>query len=203
VTATCQEIEPGVFVVTPGGIGPVRLVGLLFGAPGAWLLYQFLGGVLHPAEMTIFGWILLPIMAAVFLVPAWLILFGKKRTRIDTRVREAVEEFDLLVYTRRTTTAIPRDALVVVRFEVGSTSSRQGVVADDTVTRFMTTVNLAAGGKVLLLAIFAEKQKAEAMLFAGKIAGLLGADVQDRCFAGGEIAAGGVVVDRLGPDDAD
>jgi len=197
MNATCQETEPGVFLITPSGPGPVRLVALIFGAPGAWLLYQFLGGVLHPSEMTIFGWILLPIFAAVFLVPAWVLLFGKKRTRLDTRVREAVEEYDLLVYTRRTVSPIPRDAHMLVRFETGSSSS------NDTVTRFMTTVNLDAGGKVILLAIYSDKDKAEAMLFAGKVAGLLGIDVRDRCFQGGEITAGGVAVDKLGADDAD
>jgi hypothetical protein len=32
---------------------------------------------------------------------------------------------------------------------------------------------------------------------------LFGIDVQDRRVEGGEVTAGGVVVDRLGPDDAD
>jgi hypothetical protein len=196
-TATCQETEPGVFLITPTGAGAVRLVGLIFGAPGAWLMYQFLGGVLHPSEMTIFGWILLPIFAAVFLVATWVILFGTKRTRLDTRIREAVEEYDLRVYTRRTSTPIPRDAHMLVRYETGSSSR------DDTTASFMTTVNLDAGGKVILLAMYSDKDKAEAMLFAGKIAGLLGIDVRDRCFEHGEIAAGGVVVDKLGPEDAD
>ena len=66
--------------------------------------------VLHPDEMTIFGWVLLPVMAAVFLVPAWIILVGRKHTRLDATRREATEAFDLLVYTRRRTTAVPRDA---------------------------------------------------------------------------------------------
>ena len=32
--------------------------------------------------------VLLPVMAAVFLIPAWIILVGRKRTRIDTTTRE-------------------------------------------------------------------------------------------------------------------
>src|SRR5215471_4022599 len=93
-TSDWREDGPGVVVITPGGIGAMRLLGLLFGAPGAWLLYQFVDGVLHPDTMTIFGWVMLPVMAAVFVVPGWIILFGRKRTRIDITRREATEELD-------------------------------------------------------------------------------------------------------------
>ena len=189
-TADWKEEGPGVFVITPKGIGAVRLVGLVFGAPGAWLLYQFAGGVLHPDEMTIFGWILLPVMAAVFLVPAWIILVGRKRTRVDATLRQATEEFDLLVYTRRKTTTIPRDAHVMLRYEQQGKS-----------TLFAAHVYLVPGATPILLAIFTDK--AGALAFAHKVAATLGADVQDRCVEHGEVTAGGVVVDRLGPEDAD
>jgi hypothetical protein len=187
-TADWREDGPGVVVITPGGIGAVRLVGLLFGAPGAWLFYQFLGGVLHPDEMTIFGWVMLPVMAAVFLIPAWIILVGRKRTRLDATRREATEEFDLLVYKRRKVTPIPRDAHVMLRYEAAG-------------NRTAAHVYLEPG--LILLAMFGSAEKPAALEFAHKVARFLGADVQDRCFEHGEIGAGGVVVDRLGPEDAD
>lgn len=191
-TVDWREEGPGVVVITPGGIGAVRLTGLLFGAPGAWLLYQFIGGVLHPDEMTIFGWVLLPIMAAVFLVPAWIILVGRKRTRLDVTRREATEIFDLLLYTRRTTTAIPRDAHVLVRYEQAGKSAN-----------YATHVYLAAGGRLILLTMFGSTAKPAALEFARKVAALFGIDVHDRSVEQGEVNAAGVVVDRLGPDEAD
>jgi len=191
-TVDWREDGPGVVVITPGGIGAVRLTGLLFGAPGAWLLYQFIGGVLHPDEMTIFGWVLLPIMAAVFLVPAWIILVGRKRTRLDATRREATEIFDLLVYTRRKTTAIPRDAHVLVRYEQAGKS-----------TTYAAHVYLAAGGTLILLTMFGSAGKSAALEFAHTVAALFGIDVQDRSVEQGEVNAAGVVVDRLGPDEAD
>jgi hypothetical protein len=212
-TVDWREDGPGVVVITPGGIGAVRLVGLLFGAPGAWLFYQFLGGVLHPDEMTIFGWILLPIMAAVFLVPAWIILFGRKRTRLDATRREAIEEFDFLVYTRRTTTAIPREAHVMLRYEEGAKQTVKGPLVDRGVTTFVTHVYIDPRGRtsapgapraaLILLALFGGNEKPRALEFAGKIGRLLDLSVRDLCFERGEIGAGGVVVDTLGPEDAD
>ena len=189
-TVDWREDGPNVFVVTPGGIGAVRLVGLLFGAPGVWFLYQFAGGLLHPEEMTVFGWVLLPVMAAVFLVPAWIILVGRKRTRLDATRREATEEFDLLVYTRRTTRSIPREAQVMVRYEKSGND-------------YPAHVYLDVNGTLILLAMFAADAKLAALEFARKVAGPFGIDVQDRRVENGEVAAGGVVVDRLGPDDAD
>jgi hypothetical protein len=189
-TTDWREGGPGVAVVTPGGAGAVRLVGLVFGAPGAWLLYQFLGGVLHPSEVTIAGWVLLPLMAAVFLIPAWIILVGRKRTRLDATRREAAEEFDLLVYTRRKTTAIPRDAHVMLRYEKSG-------------NYYPAHVYLDAGGRLVLLTMFASKEKAAALEFARKVAGFLGLDVHDRLVDRGDVNAGGVVVDQLEPDDAD
>ena len=189
-TVDWREAGPGVVVITPGGMGSMRLLGLLFGAPGAWFLYQFAGGVLHPGEMTVFGWVLLPVIAAVFLVPGWIVLVARKRTRLDAIRREATEEFDLLIYTRRTTTAIPREAHVMVRYEKSGND-------------YPAHVYLDASGTQILLAMFAADAKTAAPEFAQKVAGLLGLGVQDRRVEDGEVASGGIVVDRLGPDDAD
>jgi len=187
-TVDWREDGPGVVVITPGGIGAMRLLGLLFAAPGAWLFYQFLGGVLHPDEMTIFGWTLLPVMAAAFLIPGWIILFGRKRTRIDATRREATEEFDFLVYTRRKATPIPRDAHVMLRNE----KSGNG-----------TAIHVYLEPGLILLTMFGPREKPAAVEFAQKIARLLVVDVKDLCVEQGEIDAAGVVVDRLGPEDAD
>jgi hypothetical protein len=155
-------------------------------------LYQFIGGVLQPSTMTVFGWVLLPIMAALFLVPGWMILFGRKRTRIDMTRREAIEEFDFFVYTRRKTSSIPRDAHVMLRYEQAGKSNLSAA-----------HVYLVAGERPILLTMFGPDDKPAALEFARRIAAPLGADVQDRCVESGEINAAGVVVDRLGPDEAD
>jgi hypothetical protein len=206
--ADWRQDGPDAVVITPGGAGVVRLLGAPFAAAGLWFLYQFAGGVLHPSEMTVFGWILLPILAAAFLVPGWIILVGRKRTRIDVTRREAAEEFDFLVYTRRKTTAVPRDAHVLVRYEEGSKGD------DNSASTYTTNVYIDPRGSMpaeqattraglILLALFGSKEKTRAMEFARRVAALLGLDVQDRCVEGGEVAAGGIVVDRLGPDEAD
>jgi hypothetical protein len=127
-------------------------------------------------------------MAALFLVPGWIILFGRKRTRIETTRREAIEEFDFLVYTRRKTSPIPRDAHVLLRYE----KSGNG-----------TAVHVYLEPGLILLTMFGSREQAGALEFAQKVARLLGIDVQDRCVEKGEINAAGVVVDRLGPDEAD
>lgn len=191
-TVDWREEGPDVFVVTPGGAGLVRLLGLFLAVPGGWLFYQFVGGVFHPDEMTIFGWTLLPVMAALFLVPGWIILVGRKRTRIDTTRREATEEIDLLVYTRKKTLPIPREAYVMVRYEQAGKSNLYAAHA-----------YLVTGETLVLLAMFGSKEKPVALEFARKVAVRLGIDVQDRCVEGGEVTAGGVVVDHLGSDEAD
>jgi len=185
-----REDGPDVIVIEPGGIGPARLFGLPFAAAGAWFLYQLAGGAIG-GGLTIAGWLLLPLFTATFLVPGWLILFGRKRTRIQVTLREAVEESDFLVYTRRQTSRIPADAHVMLRYEkVGN--------------GYDTHIYLVVSEKKnILLTIMPSADLAGAMTFAQKVAARLGLDVQDRRVAGGEVAAGGVVVDRLGPEDAD
>ena len=202
LTAGWSEPAPGIVLITPGGIGLVRLLGLFFAVPGGYFLYQFLDGVVHPDTMTIAGWVMLPVIAAVFLVPGWIILFGRKRTRLDVSRREAVEEFDLLVYTRRTVTAIPRDAHVMLRYEAGSRDSNVYLLHVYLDTAAPTPGTRGSGG-LILLALFGAKDKPSALEFARRVAGLLGTDVRDRAVESGEVNAAGVVVDRLGPDEAD
>jgi hypothetical protein len=101
----------------------------------------------------------------------------------------------------------------MLRYEAGSKSNVSGAVADDTITRYTMHVYIDPGGAqpdggasrqgLILLALFGAHEKPRALEFARNVAGLLGAEVQDRCFENGEISAAGVVVDRLGPEDAD
>ena len=141
--------------------------------------------------LTIAGWLLLPLFAAGFLVPGWIILFGRKRTRIQVTLREALEESDFLVYTRRQTSRIPSDAHVMLRYEKAG-------------PRYDTHIYLVVSEKKdILLTIMPSNDTAGAMAFAHKVAARLGLDVQDRRVEHGEVSVGGVVVDRLGPDDAD
>lgn len=198
-----REPEPGVFVITPRGFLLARVIGAAVAAPGVYFLYQFAGGLLHPGELTPAGWVILPLFAAVFLVPGWILAVGRKRTRVDTTRREATEEFDFLVFTRRTVTPIARDAHVMLRYEQGSTS--------DTGSTYLLPVYLdpaapAVGRRAtkgILVALFGAAEKGAAVDFAHNLAALLHADVQDRCVENGEVSAAGVVVSRLGPDAAD
>jgi hypothetical protein len=185
-----REEGPDVVVIVPGSIGPARLFGLPFAAIGAYFLYQLAGGAAG-GELTAAGWIVLPVMAAVFLAPGWIILFGHKRTRIQVSLREATEEFDFLVYTRRQRTRIPAGAHVLLRYEkIGE--------------RYPAHVHLVISArKMILLAIMPDGDAEGAIAFARKVAARLGLDVHDRRVENGEVAAGGVVVDRLGPDEAD
>jgi hypothetical protein len=185
-----REEGPDVIVIGQGAIGPARLFGLPFAAAGGWFLYHLAAGAIG-GDLTIAGWLILPVFAAVFLVPGWIILFGHKRTRIQVTLREAVEEFHFLVYTRRQVSRIPADAHVMLRYEKAG-------------PRYDTHIYLVPReDKKILLAIVPSADADGAMAFARKVAARLGLDVQDRRVENGEVAAGGVVVDRLGPDDAD
>lgn len=199
-----REAEPGVFVIAPRGFLLARVLGAAVAVPGVYFLYQFAAGLLHPGELTAAGWVMLPLFAAVFIVPGWILAVGRKRTRVDTTRREATEEFDFLLFTRRAVTPIAREAHVMLRYEQGSTS--------DTGTTFMLPVYLdpaappvgrRSGDGAILLAVFGAKEKGAALEFAHNVAALLHADVQDRCVEDGEVSAAGIVVSRLGPDDAD
>lgn len=200
LTTDWQEPSPGIVVITPGGPWLARVLGAALAAPGIYLLYQ----LVTPGEVTIAGWVLLPVFAAIFLVPGWIVMVGRKRTRLDVSRREATEEYAFIVYTRRKVTPIARDAHVLMRYEEGGKS--------DTSSTYMLHVYLdpaaPAPGKrapagLILLSLFGAKEKPAALAFANKVAALFGIDVQDRCVEGGEVTSAGVVVDRLEAGEAD
>ena len=101
---------------------------------------------------------------------------------------------------------IPREAHVMLRDEEGSKS--------DTGTLYHTHVYLvpsAPAGRdprtaktadTISLAMFLTTEKPAALELAHKVSGLLGIDVRDLTVEKGEVTAGGIVVDRLDPDEA-
>src|SRR6478609_10885195 len=130
------QTEGSQATIRQGGVIAARLFGLPFLAGGGYLAYQFLDGVLHPGELTWAGWTLLPLMAAVFLVPGWILVAARKGVRLDRTRREVIEEFDYRVYTRRTVSPVTHDSTVLLRFEEGSTSSTRGAVTTSSSTRY-------------------------------------------------------------------
>lgn len=180
---------------------PVPITARLFGLPflvvGFYLLRILVGGILHPSEMTVAGWLLLPLMTLAFLVPGWLLVLMRKHVIVDWTTRMAVEETDFLLHTRRTETPLLSDTHVMLRYERGST----GDTSMENPPYWIHVYQVA--GTRVLLGMFREGEKPEALSLAQRIATRLGVDVQDRCVEGGEVTSGGVVVERLRPDDAD
>jgi hypothetical protein len=204
ITMEWSEETPGHVTLRQGGAAAARWFGAPFLAVGGYFGYQFVDGALHPGELAWAGWTLLPLFAAAFLVPGWILLVGRRRTRLDAARREVVEELDFLVYTRRISTRVSSDSRVMLRYERGSTTERRGVIADTTVTGFDIHVYLETpGSRLAMLALFSGGQKSEALAFAARAAAFFSVPVEDRMVEGGEVSSGGVVVDRLGPDEAD
>ncbi|HLA78600.1 MAG TPA: hypothetical protein VJU18_13555 [Vicinamibacteria bacterium] len=201
--STWRESGSGKVTVSQPGPGMARLFGLPFLAVGGYLLYQLVGGLLQPAEMTVAGWVILPLMTAAFLVPGWLITVFRKRTELDVGTREVLEIFDFLVYTHRRRTEVLPGAQVMLRYERGSERSTRGPAVTHTRTSFWVHLYVVVGSRMVLVALFEESEKATALALAQKVGSLLAIEVQDRCVEGGEITSGGVVVDRLDPDEAD
>lgn len=178
---------------------PLPFVARLFGVPflavGLYLGSILVGGFLHPSEMTMAGWTLLPVVTLAFLAPGWALMLMRKRVVIDAGARVALDETNFLIYTKRTSTHLPADTQVVLRVERGSggTNSRNPL--------YWIHVHLITDTAEVLLAMFADREKAEARAFASRVAAFLRTDVQDRIVDHGEVNAAGVVVERLGDDE--
>jgi hypothetical protein len=199
---TWDDRTPGRVTISQG-LGPARLVGAPFFVAGVYFLYQFVDGALHPSQMTVAGWLLLPAVTAAFLVPGWILLFGRKRVRLDATLREVTEEFAFGAVTRRRTSRISPDAHVMLRYEKSGGQTFAAHV-------YLVVQATEPGGvpepdrnQNVLLALFPSTDEPVALDFARQVAQRLGADVQDLRVEHGEVNAGGVVVERLGPDEAD
>jgi len=203
--------DEGPDVVTIAQSIPVfaRLLSVPFLYFGGKVLYLFLDAAFHPSTggLTVFAWILMPMLAAALIVPGWAFLTVRKRVRIDSTRREASEQTDFLVYTRSVTTPIPRDAHVMLRYEVGS---RGEAATTATHVYLVPPDNAALQGvpgapplEKVRLAMFFGKSTNDPLDLAQRVARFLGLDVRDLRVEGGEVTAGGIVVDHLDPDDAD
>ena len=194
LTLDWQTAGPGQVLIRQGGFGAARLFGLPFLAAGSYFAYHFFGGLLR-GELLIAGWILLPLMMAAFLVPGWILVVARKRVRLDSARREAVEEMDYLVYTYRKALPVRSESHVMLRFQKGAKSSSG--------TQFNIHVYVETGEQRALIALFDDSQRTEALAFAAKAAAFLSLPVRDRLVDGGEVTSGGVVVEQLDPEDAD
>ena len=194
LTLDWQTAGPGQVLIRQGGFGAARLFGLPFLAAGGYFAYHFFGGLLR-GELLIAGWTLLPVMMAAFLVPGWILVVARKRVRLDSARREVVEEMDYLVYTYRKALPVRSESHVMLRYEQGSKSSSG--------TQFNIPVYVETGEQTALIALFDDSQKTEALAFAAKAAAFLSLAVRDRMVEGGEVTSGGVVVDKLDPEEAD
>jgi hypothetical protein len=196
LTLDWQTDGPSRATIRQGGVGfnAARLIGVPFLAGGGYLAYQFLGGVLHPGELTWAGWTLLPLMTAALLVPGSTLLAGRRRTTLESARLEVVEEIDYLVYTRRKVSRVTSDSHVMLRYEQGSNGSN----------RYDIHVYVdTAGQRPALIGLFSDKQKDEALAFATKAAAFLTIPMRDRLVEEGEVTSGGVVVDKVDPEDVD
>ena len=194
LTLDWQTAGPSQATIRQCGVVAARLFGVPFLAVGGYLAYQFLGGVVHPGELTWAGWTLLPLVTAAFLVPGWILVAGRRRTRLDSARREVVQEMDYLVCTRRIVSRVTSDSHVLLRYEKGSSNSHRvdiHVYVD------------SDGRRPALIGLFADAQKTEAEAFAAKAAAFLTIPVRDRLVEKGDLTAGGVVVEQLDPEEAD
>jgi hypothetical protein len=185
-----NESGPGRVIIRQPGAGAVRLLGLPFLATGGYFVYHLAGGLLHPGELTIAGWILLPIMAAAFFIPGWLLTAFRKRAELDAASREAIEVFDFFLFTHRKKSLVPSKAHVMLRYERGS-------------KRFRAHVYLVAGQAQILLVTLDAGEADAARTLAQRVAHFFDIHVVDQLVDAGEVTSGGVVVSKLEAGEAD
>lgn len=185
--------------IRQGGVlvNAARLIGVPFLIAGGYLLYQFVGGLLND-ELTIAGWIVLPVLGLAVALPGWCLLVWRRRARLDNAKRQVAEELDFILFNRRWAAPITNQSIVRLRFEQGSTSSTQGAVTTHSTTRYDIHVDVVTPKqRDTMIGLFAEQQKAEALALASKAGAFLGIKVVDRMVKGGVVTSGGVVVDEV------
>ena len=211
LTVDWRNEGPDCVIISQGGFATMvaRLLGIPFAYGAFYILRIFVGAALHPdqGELGIAGWIVLPLLGLALLVPAWAFITVRKRVRIDLTRREASEERDFLIYTHRVTTSIPRDAHVLLRYEIGSRGEAATTAAHVYLVPSDVEESQQAPGAPKLqrirLAMFFQGQTAEPLELAQRVARVLGIDVRDLRVEKGEVNSAGVVVDHLEPDEVD
>src|SRR5262245_2570797 len=189
-----REDGPSAIVVEQRGSWIVRLFGLPFLGVGGNLLYQIADGVRH-ADLTVAGWIGLPLAAATFLVPGWLLCFARRRTRLDLAERAMTEELDLVVFRRRKAHAVPAAATVRVRHELRRTGSDG---AGGSRNHLFCPVELELEpGRYALVAEFDGQEDEDALQLARRVRALFGIRVRDERKKDGE------TIEEVGAEDAD
>ena len=171
-------------------VNAARLIGVPFLLAGGYLLNIFIGGLLHD-ELTIVGWIVLPLLGLAVALPGWCLLVWRRRARLNNARREAAEELDFIIFKRRWASPVSDKSVVRLRFERGSKDSNLYDIHVDVVT---------PGQKDTMIGLFAAKQKDEALALATRAAAFMGITVLNKMVEGGTVTSGGVVVDEKDPE---
>jgi hypothetical protein len=170
-----HEDGPSGIVVEQRGSWILRLFGVPFLAVGGTVLYQFVDGVWNH-DLTIAGWVGLPLVAASFLVPGWIMSFARRRTRLDLAERAMTEEVDFLVFRRRKKHTVPAGAAVRLSHELRRTGSNGG----QTRTHLFCPLELELEpGRCVLVAEFDGAEAEDALRLARRVGAFYGIRVRD------------------------
>jgi hypothetical protein len=156
-----------------------KLFGLPFLGAGLYLLWQFvtgLAGFFVPSlgQLTIAGFIMLPVFALLVGTPGWLLVVTRKRTLVEAATRRVLEVFDHLVYKHRKEKAIPRGARVRLRLEKSQSTGDKGGR-----TVVLLLVDIVGENAEIPLAVFGDDEVEPARALAMEAAGLLGISIAD------------------------
>jgi hypothetical protein len=156
-----------------------KLFGLPFLGAGLYLLWQFvtgLAGFFVPSlgQLTIAGFIMLPVFALLVGTPGWLLVVTRKRTLVEAATRRVLEVFDHLVYKHRKEKPIPRGARVRLRLEKSQSTGDKGGR-----TVVLLLVDIVGENAEIPLAVFGDDEVEPARALAMEAAGLLGISIAD------------------------
>lgn len=153
-----------------------RLLGLPFLAGAGILGWHFVTGLIgfvvpSLGELTGAGLVMLPICVLLFGTPGWILVFGRKRTVLDTARRAAIEVRDFLIYSFRDETAVPRNAVIRAHIEASQGSNR-------TIVLLLVEI-VSKDNAPVQIAVFDQKEVALARELAREAAAVLGVALVD------------------------